>query len=140
MPEPIRNAVRNNGGGHANHSLFWQTLAKGKPTAKDRLQAAINKSFGSQTALEDGLRTAGVTVCGSGWVWVTPQGKDGLAIEISPNQDSPWMAGRPPLFGIDVWEHAYYLKYQNRRADYLAAVVQVVNWDFVSQRYEELTK
>jgi Fe-Mn family superoxide dismutase len=140
VPDPIRNAVRNNGGGHANHSLFWQTLAKGKAPGKGRLQAAINKSFGSQTAFEDKLRATGVTVFGSGWVWVTPQGKDGLAIETSPNQDSPWMSGRPPLFGIDVWEHAYYLKYQNRRADYLAAVVQVVNWDFVAQRYEELTK
>ncbi|MDX1981198.1 MAG: superoxide dismutase [Bryobacteraceae bacterium] len=140
VPESIRTAVRNNGGGHVNHSLFWQTLGKGKSRPGGRLQAAVNKAFGGQTGLEEKLRAAGLTVFGSGWVWVTPQGKDSLQIETSPNQDSPLMAGRTPLFGIDVWEHAYYLKYQNRRADYLAAVVQVINWDFLSQRYQELTK
>jgi Fe-Mn family superoxide dismutase len=140
VPDQIRTAVRNNGGGHANHSLFWQTLGKNKGPAKGKLKVAIDKSFGSQSALDDKLRATGLTVFGSGWVWVTPKGKDELMIETSPNQDSPWMAGHTPLFGIDVWEHAYYLKYQNRRADYLAAVVQVVNWDFVSARYEDLTK
>jgi Fe-Mn family superoxide dismutase len=140
VPEPIRAAVRNNGGGHLNHALFWQTLGKPKGGPKGRLQAAIVKSFGSKAALEDKLRATGLTVFGSGWVWVVPQGKDSLSIEISPNQDSPWMTSKTPLFGLDVWEHAYYLKYQNRRADYLASVVQVIDWDFVSQRYEELTK
>lgn len=140
VPEPIRAAVRNNGGGHLNHSLFWQTLGKAKGAPKGRLQDAIAKSFGGQAALEDTLRVSGLTVFGSGWVWVVPQGKDSLSIETSPNQDSPWMSGRTPLFGLDVWEHAYYLKYQNRRADYLAAVVQVIAWDFVSQRYEEIAK
>jgi Fe-Mn family superoxide dismutase len=140
VPEPIRAAVRNNGGGHLNHSLFWQTLGKPKGEPKGRLQAAISKSFGSKAALDDKLRAAGLTVFGSGWVWVVPQGKDALSIETSPNQDSPWMTGKTPLFGLDVWEHAYYLKYQNRRADYLAALVHVIEWDFISQRYEEITK
>jgi superoxide dismutase, Fe-Mn family len=139
VPEPIRAAVRNNGGGHLNHSLFWQTLGKPKGGPKGRLQAAITKSFGSKAALDEKLRATGLTVFGSGWVWIVPQGKDSLSIETSPNQDSPWMTGKTPLFGLDVWEHAYYLKYQNRRADYLAALVQVIEWDFVSQRYEEIT-
>jgi Fe-Mn family superoxide dismutase len=140
-PAKLPPAIRNNGGGHLNHSLFWQTLGKPKgPSAKGALLKAVNKSFGSQSALEDKLRATGLTVFGSGWVWVVPQGKDGLAIEISPNQDSPWNKGVTPVFGIDVWEHAYYLKYQNRRADYLAAVTQVLNWDFLSQRYEDVVK
>ena len=140
VPAPVRNAVRNNGGGHANHSLFWQTLGKNKGPAKGRLAAAIRNSFSDQSAFERQLSATGLTVFGSGWVWVMPQGKDSLAIETSPNQDSPWMSGRAPLFGIDVWEHAYYLKYQNRRADYLGAVMQVIDWDFVSRRYEEMTQ
>jgi len=139
-PESVRTAVRNNGGGHANHSLFWQTLGKNRGPVTGRLRAAIHNSFQSHSAFEEKLRTAGLAVFGSGWVWVTPQGNDGLTIETSPNQDSPWMSGRAPLFGIDVWEHAYYLKYQNRRADYLAAVLKLVDWDFVSARYEELTR
>jgi len=140
LPEAIRTAVRNNGGGHANHALFWQALAKSGGQPKGALNAAITKSFGGRTGLEEKLRAAGRTVFGSGWVWVVPQAQGGLAIETSPNQDSPWMAGRTPLFGLDVWEHAYYLKYQNRRADYLAAVVQVINWDFLSQRYAEMVR
>ncbi|MFN7938246.1 MAG: superoxide dismutase [Bryobacteraceae bacterium] len=141
VPDPIRNAVRNNGGGHLNHSLFWQTLGKHKPGAapKGKLAAAIQKSFGGQAAFEEKLRATGLTVFGSGWVWVTAKA-GALTIETSPNQDSPWMAGVTPVFGIDVWEHAYYLKYQNRRADYLAAILNVIEWDFVSQRYEEITK
>jgi Fe-Mn family superoxide dismutase len=137
VPEAVRTAVRNNGGGHANHSLFWQTLGKGKSAPKGKLAAAISKSFGSQSAFEDKLKAAGLSVFGSGWAWVVASGGE-LRIETSPNQDNPWMAGRKPLLGIDVWEHAYYLKYQNRRADYLGALLQVVNWDFVSGRYEKL--
>jgi Fe-Mn family superoxide dismutase len=140
VPDSIRGAIRNSGGGHANHSLFWQTLGKPKGGPAGKLVKSIEKSFGSQTAFEDKLRTAGLGVFGSGWVWVVPNGGDGLSIETTPNQDSPWNAGKTPLFGLDVWEHAYYLKYQNRRADYLAAVLKVVNWDFVSARYEDLTK
>ncbi len=137
VPEAIRGAVRNSGGGHANHSLFWETLGKGKGAPKGKLAAAIKRSFGSQTAFEEKLRAAGLTVFGSGWAWVTAKG-NGLEIETSPNQDSPWNTKRSPVLGIDVWEHAYYLKYQNRRADYLAALVQVVNWDFVTARYEKM--
>jgi len=138
VPEGIRAAVRNNGGGHANHSLFWQTLGKSKTGPQGKLAAAIQRTFGSQTAFEEKLRAAGLSVFGSGWVWVTSAQNGELVIETSPNQDSPLLLGRRAVFGIDVWEHAYYLKYQNRRADYLAAVVQVVNWEFVTQRYEEL--
>ncbi|MBS1872225.1 MAG: superoxide dismutase [Acidobacteria bacterium] len=139
VPEPIRAAVRNNGGGHVNHALFWRTLGKPARGPKGRLAAAIAKSFGSQEAFEGRLRAAGMSVFGSGWAWAAPVGQDRLQIETSPNQDGPWLQGRAPLFGIDVWEHAYYLKHQNRRADYLGAVVKVIHWDFVSQRYEELT-
>ncbi len=140
VPDSIRTAVRNHGGGHANHSLFWEILGKPKGGPKGQLAKAIAKSFGSQTAMEEKLRASGLSVFGSGWVWLSPQGPDGLQIETSPNQDSPWMAGRTPLLGLDVWEHAYYLKYQNRRADYLAAVLQVINWDLVSERYEKLAR
>lgn len=142
VPDDIRTAVRNNGGGHVNHSLFWLVLAK--PTSgtgpKGGLKNAIQSGFGSQAAFEDKLRAAAMSVFGSGWAWVLPDGKAGLRIETAPNQDSPWMNGRTPLLGVDVWEHAYYLKYQNRRADYLAALTKVINWDFLSQRYEELAK
>jgi superoxide dismutase, Fe-Mn family len=138
VPEPIRMAVRNNGGGHMNHSLFWQVLGKPKGGPKGKLAAAITKSFGSQAAFEEKLRTAGLGQFGSGWVWVTAKDMTTLQIETTPNQDSPWMKGTPPIMGIDVWEHAYYLKYQNRRADYLTAVLQVINWEFVSARYEDL--
>lgn len=140
VPESVRTAVRNNGGGHANHDLFWKVLGppKGGPAAG--LAQAIHKSFGSREQMEEKLRTTGLTVFGSGWVWVVPESGGGLRIETSPNQDSPWMAGRQPLLGLDVWEHAYYLKYQNRRADYLAAVVKAINWEFVSDRYRELSR
>jgi Fe-Mn family superoxide dismutase len=140
VPEGIRGAVRNNGGGHANHSLFWQTLGKSKTGPQGKLSAAIQGTFGSQATFEEKLRAAGLSVFGSGWVWVTASQNGALVIETSPNQDSPLLSGRRAVFGIDVWEHAYYLKYQNRRADYLAAVVQVVNWEFVTERYEGLAK
>ncbi|MBL8174925.1 MAG: superoxide dismutase [Bryobacterales bacterium] len=137
VPDSIRGAVRNNGGGHWNHSLFWQTLGPNPAAPKGKLAAAIAKAFGRQAAFEDKLRAAGLSVFGSGWVWVTT--RNGLlTIETSPNQDSPLMSGLTPVFGIDVWVHAYYLKYQNRRADYLAAVMKVIHWDFVSRRYEEV--
>lgn len=139
-PEGIRTALRNHGGGHANHTLFWQSLGKGSPKAKGALAKAIEGTFGGQAALEEKLRAGGASVFGSGWVWLTLDRAGKLAVETSPNQDSPLMAGRRPVLGIDVWEHAYYLKYQNRRPDYLAAVLQVVNWDSVSQRYEQLSK
>jgi Fe-Mn family superoxide dismutase len=140
VPEPIRAAVRNNGGGHANHSLFWQTLGRPKSGPKGRLADAIQRTFAGQAAFEEKLRTAGLSVFGSGWVWVTTGESGALQIETSPNQDSPWMAGKTPLLGLDVWEHAYYLKYQNRRADYLVALLQVLNWEFITERYESLNR
>lgn len=140
VPETVRTAIRNNGGGHLNHSLFWKILGKPVVGPKSGLLTAINKTFGNREAFEEKLRAAAMSVFGSGWVWVTVPGRDALQIETSANQDGPWMSGRTPLLGIDVWEHAYYLKYQNRRADYVAALIHVINWDFVSQRYEDITK
>jgi Fe-Mn family superoxide dismutase len=133
-------AVRNNGGGHFNHSLFWTVLgpdAKAGPEGK--LADAINEAFGSLDALKEKMNTAGTTRFGSGWAWLIV--KDGkLEVTSTPNQDNPLMdvaeVKGTPIFGIDVWEHAYYLKYQNKRPDYLKAVWSVVNWDEVAKRYE----
>jgi Fe-Mn family superoxide dismutase len=140
LPATVRTAVRNQGGGHANHSLFWQTLCpaskSGKPSGA--LAGAIAQTFGDQDKFEGQLRTAATGVFGSGWAWLSLDSAGKLTLDTAPNQDSPLFAKRRPLLGIDVWEHAYYLKYQNRRADYLAAIVHVINWDFVSQRYKEL--
>jgi Fe-Mn family superoxide dismutase len=142
LPAPLRTPVRNQGGGHANHSLFWETLApsskSGKPGTK--LSMALDKAFGGFTAFQDKLRTTALAVFGSGWAWLSVSPGGELVIEPLPNQDSPILTGKRPLLGLDVWEHAYYLKYQNRRADYLAAILQVINWDYVSHRYEELSK
>jgi len=140
LPPAIRTAVRNHGGGHANHSLFWQTLApaakSGKPAGA--LATALDRAFGGQDKFEEQLRSAALGVFGSGWAWLSVDTGNKLILDTAPNQDNPLLAKRRPLLGIDVWEHAYYLKYQNRRADYLAAIVRVINWDFVSQRYEEM--
>jgi len=138
VPEAIRQTVRNNGGGHANHSLFWQVMQKGapgKPTGK--LARALDEKFGSFSAFQDQFTKAALGVFGSGWAWLSLNEKKELAIETSPNQDSPWMSGRIPIFGIDVWEHAYYLKYQNVRADYVTAFYKVISWNFVNGRYEK---
>ena len=141
LPAAIRTQVRNQGGGHANHSLFWQALAPASESGKPggRLATAISQAFGSQEKLEESLRTAAAGVFGSGWAWLSvgPGGK--LSVETTPNQDTPLSAGRQPILGIDVWEHAYYLKYQNRRPEYLAAFFHVVNWSFVSERFAKLT-
>jgi superoxide dismutase, Fe-Mn family len=134
VPEDIRTAVRNNGGGHANHSMFWQIMgpnAGGQPTGA--IASAITSSFGSFDALKEQLAKAGVGRFGSGWAWVIDQGGK-LVIESTANQDSPLMEGKKPVFGIDVWEHAYYLKYQNRRPDYIAAWWNVVNWAEINKR------
>ena len=134
VPEDIRTAVRNNGCGHANHSMFWQIMgpnAGGQPTGA--IAAAITASFGSFDALKEQLAKAGVGRFGSGWAWVIDQGGK-LVIESTANQDSPLMEGKKPVFGIDVWEHAYYLKYQNRRPDYIAAWWNVVNWAEINKR------
>ncbi len=140
VPEAVRKDVRNHGGGHANHTLFWQTLKKnenGKPAGE--LAKAVDKAFGSFAKFQEEFGAAGLKVFGSGWAWLVL--KDGkLAIESSPNQDSPYSTGSVPLLGLDVWEHAYYLKYQNKRADYIKAFQNVVNWDFVSERFAKAAK
>ncbi len=134
VPEDIRTAVRNNGGGHANHSMFWQIMgpnAGGAPSGK--IADAINGSFGSFDAFKDLFAKAGVGRFGSGWAWVIDAGGK-LVIESTANQDSPLMEGKKIVFGIDVWEHAYYLKYQNRRPDYIGAWWNVVNWAEINKR------
>ena len=135
IPEDKRMAVRNNGGGHANHSLFWQTMKpKGGGDPSGDLESAIEATFGDPDQLKAQLNDAGVKRFGSGWTWLVWDGT-GLAVTSTPNQDTPLMDGKTPLLGIDVWEHAYYLKYQNRRPDYLAAWWDVVNWDEVARRF-----
>jgi superoxide dismutase, Fe-Mn family len=134
VPEDIRTAVRNNGGGHANHSMFWQIMgpnAGGAPTGK--IADAINGSFGTFDSFKDLFAKAGVGRFGSGWAWVIDAGGK-LVIESTANQDSPLMEGKKIVFGIDVWEHAYYLKYQNRRPDYIGAWWNVVNWSAINKR------
>jgi Fe-Mn family superoxide dismutase len=138
VPEKIRTAVRNNGGGHYNHSLFWQMMKKdggGAPTGD--LAKAIDASFGNFGAFKEQFTKAAMSQFGSGWAWLVLDGKT-LKIEPTPNQDTPLSVGKIPLLGVDVWEHAYYLKYQNKRADYITAWWNVVNWDFVSERYTRL--
>ena len=133
VPEDIRTAVRNNGGGHANHSMFWQIMAPnagGTPTGA--IADAIKSSFGSFDAFKEQFAKAAAGRFGSGWAWVIDSGGK-LAIESTPNQDSPLMEGKKAVFGLDVWEHAYYLKYQNRRPDYITAWWNVVNWDAVNK-------
>jgi Fe-Mn family superoxide dismutase len=136
IPEDKRTAVRNNGGGHANHSLFWQIMSPsggGEPSGA--LAAAINETFGGLDELKTQLNDAGVKRFGSGWTWLAVD-SGRLAVLSTPNQDSPLMEGKTPILGIDVWEHAYYLKYQNRRPDYLAAWWEIVNWDEVATRFD----
>jgi len=136
VPESVRTAVRNNGGGHWNHSLFWATMAPnagGEPGAE--LGAAITKAFGDFGKFRDAFKAAATGRFGSGWAWLVAA-KDGtVSIESTPNQDNPLMEGRHALLGLDVWEHAYYLKYQNRRPDYIDAWWNVVNWAEVAKRY-----
>ena len=135
VPEDIRGAVRNNGGGHANHSLFWSVMGPGKggePTGE--LGAAIDATFGGFDAFTEAFAAAGMTRFGSGWAWLVVDG-DSLAVTSTANQDSPLMEGKTPLLGLDVWEHAYYLNYQNRRPDYIGAFWNVVDWDAVAARF-----
>ena len=135
VPEAVRTAVRNNAGGHWNHSLFWQVMAPnagGEPSGD--LAAAINSAFGSFAGFKEKFQAAGASRFGSGWAWlVSSNGK--LSVESTPNQDNPLMEGKKAILGVDVWEHAYYLKYQNRRADYLGAWWNVVNWNEVAKRF-----
>jgi superoxide dismutase, Fe-Mn family len=138
VPEDIRKAVQNHGGGHANHSLFWPWLKKNEGGAPvGELAKAIERKWGSVDAFKGEFTKAATTLFGSGWAWLSLDGRE-LLIEQTPNQDSPIMRGHTPVVGIDVWEHAYYLKYQNRRPDYIAAFYNVINWDAVSERYTKL--
>jgi Fe-Mn family superoxide dismutase len=138
IPEDKRTAVRNNVGGHANHSLFWEIMGPGgggEPSGS--LGDAINSTFGSFDELKSAVNDGGVKRFGSGWTWLVHDGT-GLAVYSTANQDSPIMQSDTPLLGIDVWEHSYYLKYQNRRPDYLEAWWNVVNWDAVQQRFDQV--
>ncbi len=141
VPEDIRTVVRNNGGGHANHTLFWTILSpSGGGEPKGELAAAITSDLGGFAAFKEAFAKAATTRFGSGWAWLSV-GKDGkLVVESLPNQDSPLMDGKTPILGLDVWEHAYYLKYQNRRPDYITAFWEIVNWPEVARRYAEAKK
>jgi len=136
VPEEIRTAVRNNGGGHVNHTMFWEIMGPGKGGAPTgRVGDAITSSFGSFDSFKEQFAKAGVGRFGSGWVWLIDAGGK-LVIESTANQDSPLMEGKKAILGLDVWEHAYYLKYQNRRPDYITAWWNVVNWDEVNKRFK----
>ena len=141
VPENIRAAVRNNGGGHANHSMFWLIMAPsagGEPTGP--LAEAIKNELGGFAAFKDAFTKAATTRFGSGWAWLTVDSAGKLAVESTPNQDNPHMSGKTPILGLDVWEHAYYLNYQNRRPDYIAAFYNVINWPEVAKRYAAVKK
>jgi Fe-Mn family superoxide dismutase len=138
VPEDIRTAVRNNAGGHANHSMFWLIMApKGGGEPKGRLADAIQNTFGEFAKFKEQFAQAATTRFGSGWAWLA-LAKGKLEIYSTPNQDNPLMDGKLPVMGLDVWEHAYYLKYQNRRPDYVAAWWSVVNWREIEKRYEQM--
>ncbi|MDA1080413.1 MAG: superoxide dismutase [Gemmatimonadetes bacterium] len=134
VPEAVRTAVRNNGGGHWNHSMFWQQMKTGGSEPSGKLADAITAAFGGVDGLKEKFAAAAAGRFGSGWAWVVASGGK-LSIESTPNQDNPLMEGKNAILGLDVWEHAYYLKYQNRRPDYVAAWWNVVNWDDVAARY-----
>lgn len=138
VPEKIRTTVRNQGGGHYNHSLFWLMLKKDTAGPQGPLAAAINQKFGSFNTFKEEWTKTAMGVFGSGWGWLVLDANKQLAIEPTPNQDSTITGGKQSLLGIDVWEHSFYLKYQNRRAEYVAAFFNVINWDFVSARYERM--
>lgn len=137
VPDSIRGAIRNNGGGHANHTLFWTILSpEGGGNPSGDLAAAIDSTFGSLDDFKQKFADAAATRFGSGWAWLSVDGGN-LVVESTPNQDTPLSEGRTPILGLDVWEHAYYLNYQNRRPDYISAFWNVVNWDEVARRYAE---
>ncbi len=138
VPESIRTAVNNNGGGHYNHTMFWSIMGPnggGEPSGA--LADAIRAAFGDFSSFKEKMNNAGMTRFGSGWAWLVLDKEGKLAVTSTPNQDCPLSAGSKPIMGVDVWEHAYYLKYQNRRADYLAAWWNVVNWNEVAARYQK---
>lgn len=135
LPEDIQTAVRNNGGGHYNHSLFWELLSPEQKEIPAELKEAIEDKFGSVDSFKEKFEAAAAGRFGSGWAWLII-GNDGLEIVSTPNQDNPVMDGQKPVFGVDVWEHAYYLKYQNKRPEYLKNIWNVVNWDKVNELYQ----
>lgn len=137
VPEDIKTAVRNHGGGHANHSLFWTILSpKGGGTPDKTFTAVLEQAFGGVTEFKDQFSTAAGGQFGSGWAWLVVGSDKKLTIQAGPNQDSPLMSGATPILGLDVWEHAYYLKYQNRRPEYIQAFWNIVNWTEVATRYQ----
>ncbi len=140
VPEKVRTAVRNHGGGHYNHSLFWTLLSpQGGGEPSDALAAAITKEFGDLAAFKEQFTQAAVGQFGSGWAWLVVTAEGTFKIVALPNQDSPLSTGQTPVMGLDVWEHAYYLKYQNRRPEFIEAFWQVINWPEVARRYAEVT-
>lgn len=135
VPENIKTAVRNNGGGHLNHAFFWELLSPEKKELSGELKEAIEKAFGSVDKFKEEFEAAGAGRFGSGWAWLVVN-NGALEITSTPNQDNPVTEGKTPVFGVDVWEHAYYLKYQNKRPEYLSAIWNVVNWDKVNELYQ----
>ncbi|WP_186578232.1 superoxide dismutase [Aquibacillus kalidii] len=139
VPAEVRTAVRNNGGGHFNHTLFWEVIAPGKEQAapSGKLADAINAAFGSVSAFEQKFSDAAATRFGSGWAWLVVNQNGELEVTSTPNQDNPIMEGKTAILGLDVWEHAYYLNYQNRRPDYIASFFNIINWDAVAKKYAQ---
>lgn len=138
LPENIKGAVRNNGGGHANHSLFWDILSSNESSPSDELQSAIDTSFGNMDGFKEAFSNAAATRFGSGWAWLCKNSDSSLSVISTPNQDNPYMPdvdGGKPILCLDVWEHAYYLNYQNRRPDYINAFFNIIDWNQVSSLY-----
>jgi Fe-Mn family superoxide dismutase len=139
VPEDIRPAIRNNAGGHSNHSIFWSIMGLGGGgNPPGRLGDVIKSTFGSYDAFKEQLSKAGLGQFGSGWAWLVADKNGKMSIKSYPNQDSPYMEGLTPILGVDVWEHAYYLKYQNKRADYLAAWFNTLNWAAIDVRFSKI--
>jgi len=134
VPEAIKTAVRNNGGGHANHSLFWTLLAKDQGAPTGDISSVINSNFGSYDAFKEKFTAAATGRFGSGWAWLVKDSAGKFEITSTANQDSPYMEGKKPILGLDVWEHAYYLKYQNRRPEYISAWWNAINWNTVNEQ------
>ena len=140
VPPDIRPAVRNNGGGHYNHTLFWKSLKKdAAPLSEGPLMEALGRLFPDADTGKQEFLTKALSVFGSGWVWLSVDKNNDIVLETTPNQDTPLAKGNKPLFGLDVWEHAYYLKYQNRRNEYVQACMGIINWPFLEDRFEKLT-
>ena len=135
VPENIRGAVRNNGGGHANHSLFWNSLTSAKTEPSPELLNAINAAYGDMDSFKAEFSNAAATRFGSGWAWLIKNDDRSVSVMSTPNQDNPYMEGKKPILGLDVWEHAYYLNYQNRRPDYINAFFEIINWEKVSELF-----